>query len=286
MAIPIERGVVLPVLRRRFAFAVGRSFEGLLGRLGPGIRAVVDEAIPTKAEAGLVEEVEILLRRLAWDAETRILSTLLRPFYVAIADSGAGAVARELSLTADFELSARPVRTILSEVGTRITGVTDTSRIRIAREIANGIEKGLSVEQIVKGVPPGTTSIRGPVPTFRGIASLVDSWGSTGTGRRLGPGTGPGTRAYLIAQTETANAFNRSAIESYRASGLVDFVEVFDGPDCGWTYHDDPDLAHGSVRSLEAARRTPLSHPRCQRAFGAALRAAEESASPLARPTP
>ena len=45
-------------------------------------------------------------------------------------------------------------------------------------------------------------------------------------------------------------------------------VQVYDGPECGWTEHDDPDLADGSLRTLEEADEYPLSHPHCQRAFG------------------
>ena len=46
------------------------------------------------------------------------------------------------------------------------------------------------------------------------------------------------------------------------------FVEVFDGAGCGWTSHQDPDKASGTVWTLGDAAAWPISHPRCRRAFG------------------
>ncbi|MFF3919455.1 hypothetical protein ACFYZB_39715 [Streptomyces sp. NPDC001852] len=46
-------------------------------------------------------------------------------------------------------------------------------------------------------------------------------------------------------------------------------MEVFDGADCGWTSHKDPDKAGGTLRAVEKAAQWPISHPRCRRAFGA-----------------
>jgi hypothetical protein len=34
---------------------------------------------------------------------------------------------------------------------------------------------------------------------------------------------------------------------------------------CGWTFHDDGDLADGSRRTIAELRETPLSHPNCVR---------------------
>lgn len=275
-----ERKRVLPALERRVAIAVGGYFRGMLPRIEAGVRRVAGQHA-TKADPDLVDAVSFDLSTIAWDQETRVLSTVVRPVIGLVIDAGAEAVSLELGES--FDLSARPVSSILGDVGTRIRQVTDVSRQRIAREVAEGVEKGLSVEQIVRGVRPGTVNVRGPVPAFRGIRGLVDSWASTGAPGFAGRvGTVPlrSSRAYLIALTETGNAFNRSAIESYRASGLVDFVEVFDGPDCGWSQHNDPELAHGSVRTLDQAKARPLAHPRCQRSFGARLDARKPAASP------
>jgi hypothetical protein len=49
----------------------------------------------------------------------------------------------------------------------------------------------------------------------------------------------------------------------------VQRMQVFDGADCGWTSHKNPDKAGGTLRTVEEAAQWPISHPRCRRAFGA-----------------
>jgi hypothetical protein len=245
----------------------------MLPRIEPGLRRAIAKHVSTKADP----ELEIDLETIEWDAETRILSTRVRPVVVLVGETASSAVGRELGLSESLDL---PKVVSRAGVATRIQQVTDVSRDRISRLVVDGVKKGLSVEQIVRGVEAGTTNIRGEVPAFPGISGLVDSWSSTGTpgfAGRVGEVPLRSSRAYLVALTETGNAFNGSAIETYRDSGLVDFVEVFDGEECGWEEHDDPDLADGSIRSLEDAADFPLSHPRCQRAFGAAIGATEAS---------
>ncbi|MGY5127280.1 hypothetical protein [Streptomyces nigrescens] len=72
-------------------------------------------------------------------------------------------------------------------------------------------------------------------------------------------------RAALSWQTvSTANAGGaRTALDDMGAQ----FLEVQDGPDCGWESHDDPDRAHQTVRTVADAIAHPLAHPHCQREF-------------------
>jgi len=287
----LVRARVVPRREAQLRDRLSRYFLGMTRRLAPGfvrLAPVVDER--TKArDPRLLEAVEVIMRSLSWDAEARILRTVLRPAYEVLGDDAIAAVGSELGIGTAFDLNARQLSAIRADLSRRVVGITERSRELLSGRIVDGIEKGLSLRQIVNGVPPGTTNVRGPVPAFGGIKGLVDSWASTGTGRILGPVLPRGhpdfrplrsTRAYLIAQTETANAFNRSALAGYQASGIVDFVEVFDGPDCGWETHDSPDLAHGSIRKLSDAQKHPISHPRCQRAFGASLAATGARPSP------
>lgn len=48
-------------------------------------------------------------------------------------------------------------------------------------------------------------------------------------------------------------------------------MPIFDGDDCGWTEHEDPELASGSVRTLDEAEEWPLSRPNCVRAWAPAV---------------
>lgn len=294
----LVRERVVPRLEGQLTDRLARYFRDQYRRITPDIRRAIGPIVEssTKArDASLLERVEVALRSFSWDSEERMLLTILRPAYTVVGEEAVSAVGSELGISTSYDLSFRPLAQIQAELGRRVVAITERSRELLAGRIVDGIEKGLSVSQIVNGVPPGTTNIRGPVPAFDGIRGLVDSWASTGSGRRgvLGPvasaadrraGRAPplrSTRAFLIAQTETGNAFNRSALAGYASTGLVDFVEVFDGPDCGWTRHDDPDLAHGSVRALREAMQHSLSHPRCQRAFGASLGSTKPKTSPF-----
>lgn len=76
-------------------------------------------------------------------------------------------------------------------------------------------------------------------------------------------------RAWAEAATlaKSGVAYNAGTLSVGREAG-VRVVEVFDGADCGWTSHTDPDKATRSLRSLEEAAQWPISHPRCGRAFG------------------
>ncbi|MFI9149490.1 hypothetical protein [Streptomyces sp. NPDC053367] len=67
--------------------------------------------------------------------------------------------------------------------------------------------------------------------------------------------------------TKSAVAYNAGTLNRTRQAG-VSSVEVFDGSDCGWTSHHDPDKAVRTVRTVEEAAEWPISHPRCRRAFG------------------
>ncbi|MFJ8430470.1 hypothetical protein ACIQ9P_04100 [Kitasatospora sp. NPDC094019] len=76
-------------------------------------------------------------------------------------------------------------------------------------------------------------------------------------------------RAWAEAATlaRTAVAYNAGTLTVAREHG-VEFVEVFDGFDCGWTSHPDPDKAVRTLRTVEEAAERPIAHPRCTRAFG------------------
>ena len=71
-------------------------------------------------------------------------------------------------------------------------------------------------------------------------------------------------RSRTIAQTEVAWASGRTQASAWGEVG-VQQVEIFDGPACGWTTHDDSDHASGSIRTLAEYHARPLSHPRCIR---------------------
>jgi hypothetical protein len=54
---------------------------------------------------------------------------------------------------------------------------------------------------------------------------------------------------------------------AYRTNPVIKGLLVFDGDDCGWTAHDDPEKADGKQVTFDEADANPLAHPRCVRSF-------------------
>jgi hypothetical protein len=210
-------------------------FDGLLGRLLPVAKAIA----PWDPDAA------------DWARERELLEALLARTVADLGVDAYAAVNRELGLALDFKMEGPRIKPVIGQVGNDVTGITDVSRQRLRRVVAEGTERGYSLQQIVRGVPGDG---------FAGLEDLVGSWKSTSGSANA--------RATMIARTETANAWNHLAIAGYDEGGIGSVV-VFDGFDCGWTAHDDLDKANGSVRTLAEARKHPIAHPNCGRAFGA-----------------
>lgn len=80
-------------------------------------------------------------------------------------------------------------------------------------------------------------------------------------------GTKHGLAEYtqVAMRTTTAKAYNAGTLAGNKD---VEFFEIFDGPSCGLTRHDDPQAALGLVVDRSTAAAYPISHPNCRRAFG------------------
>lgn len=178
-----------------------------------------------------------------WTVEDDELEQVLARWYTTLGEGAYAAVSEQLATELRWDLNQRGVHLVLDRVGHQVKGISETTRDELRAKVADAIDRGLSIEELVHGTDG-----------FVGLSDLVAGWSDS--------------RATLIALTETANAYNLASVAGYRDSGLVEEVEVYDGPDCGWTDHDDPDLADGSTRTLDEADEYPESHPNCQRAFG------------------
>jgi len=174
-----------------------------------------------------------------WDAEATRLGEVMSRFYDTMGRETWGVVNEQLNVGISWTLSARNVRPIMRDVARRVTRITEDGRDAIRSMVARNIEDEANADILE-----------------RELRDLLTHWGESGS------------RAHVIALTESANAFNLAAVAGYRETDLVSQVEVYDGPDCGWTEHNDPDLADGSTRTLDEAQAYPISHPHCQRAFG------------------
>ncbi|MFI8085938.1 hypothetical protein ACIF6L_34750 [Kitasatospora sp. NPDC086009] len=72
-------------------------------------------------------------------------------------------------------------------------------------------------------------------------------------------------RSAIAAQA--AAAANIAALRTAVDDLATEWVQVVDGPECGWTGHSDPDRANGTLRNVEDAAVHPIAHPGCIRAL-------------------
>jgi SPP1 gp7 family putative phage head morphogenesis protein len=118
-----------------------------------------------------------------------------------------------------------------SDIGSRISGINDTTRDAISKIIQSGAD-------------PNDPATLGEMTTAIRQAGVFSE-----------------ARAETIARTETGTAYNRAAVASFREYG-VPKVEVIDGD-------GDPECiaANGQIWTLERAEAEPLQHPNCRRDF-------------------
>jgi hypothetical protein len=246
--------IIIPVVDEMLRFARGRLAKAAL----PATLATRDELFAKAQPAMATELVDLfdgLLVRagvrkdvafpfdpetdIDWPDERARLRAVLEHWAVVMGDAAYAALGEQLGVELTFDLAAVSTKGVRQRIGLNVTSITDTVLELLRNRVEAAIAGGLSIEQLVAGTD-----------ALPGLRDLF------------------GARAQTIALTETATTYNLASSAAYRESGLIDEVEVFDGPECGWTEHDDPDLADGSTRTLDEADDYPTAHPNCQRAFG------------------
>lgn len=101
----------------------------------------------------------------------------------------------------------------------------------------------------------------------RDLARLLDRNRITAVVYRDGSRHGLADYSQVVIRTKTAVAHNTGTANQLRAAG-TEWVEVFDGHDCGLSSHDDPDKVNGTIRRLSTMVRHPVAHPNCRRSWG------------------
>lgn len=72
--------------------------------------------------------------------------------------------------------------------------------------------------------------------------------------------------AHMAQRTVAASAYNAGTINAAAAEG-VKFFQIFDGPGCGLSFHDDPTEANGLIIDRNQSFQFIIAHPNCRRAF-------------------
>lgn len=206
-----------------------------------------------------------------WNRLERELDGILSDLYAEIGTDAFGDVSKEIGIAVDPDLREVITPGAREAVGKDVTAISTSSRNDLTEAVATAVNRGYSVEQLTAGVKGDS---------FSGLRGIVDRWQADN------PVSTTIDRATLIAKTELANAYNIGTLDAYAVSGLVELVNVFDGASCGWTTHTDPDLANGKRVPIDEARAHPISHPNCQRAFGAVIAGAPPPGAPGAQKVP
>jgi hypothetical protein len=89
--------------------------------------------------------------------------------------------------------------------------------------------------------------------------------------------------ARMAIRTKLAETWQLASFDLFRQAGVT-YVELTDGAGCGFTSHDDPDKANGTIRTVEEAGAYPLSHPNCVRSSYPRLDVRTEGDARSARP--
>ncbi|MFB7592316.1 hypothetical protein [Streptomyces sp. NPDC056169] len=73
--------------------------------------------------------------------------------------------------------------------------------------------------------------------------------------------------AHAALSWQTYTTANTGLLRTTADEVGADWIEVRDGPGCGWTSHKDGDEADGSLRTVQDALAHPVAHPHCRRSF-------------------
>lgn len=149
-----------------------------------------------------------------------------------------------------------------------------------AQRLANGLHTDLlqatsnvrqSTKELIRQVASdqqlrlALTGQQTAVSAGREMARVLRAKGVTALVYANGARHGLAEYAQMAIRTTSAQAYNLGTLN---ANPDVQLWEVFDGPNCGWTRHDDPQHANGMVVSRQQAEAQPTSHPNCRRSFG------------------
>ncbi|MFF8840465.1 hypothetical protein [Streptomyces sp. NPDC015130] len=73
--------------------------------------------------------------------------------------------------------------------------------------------------------------------------------------------------AHAAIAWQTYTTANTGLLRTTADEVGANWIEVRDGPGCGWKSHKDDDEADGSLRTIQDALAHPVAHPHCRRSF-------------------
>jgi len=200
------------------------------------------------------------------DLEARLLKGCWEHNMELAIETTVGTIEDRLGVPVSFNLQDLVARDLIRNHATRVNlvNVRGQTQKAIMQALFEGREAGDGAEALgrrIRGMVEGREMYPGVYQRAYDRAK-ERGWGDEAA-ERAGDRAARQYRSETIARTETKTAQNLSSIQAYRQSDVVESLKVYDGDDCGWTSHDDPDKANGKIVSFEEAAQYPLAHPRC-----------------------
>ena len=171
-----------------------------------------------------------------WDSddEQRRLIEIWEANFARVLRAVHAIVGRSYPQATNFRLDDADTRRILSMAAQRVVRIDETTRLALQALLQRGQELGLSTWQIAHG---------SAADEFPGIDGLFrETWRG---------------RADTVARTEMQEAQRLSALDRYRATGLVDRVLIRDGD-------HDPVCSGRNGKTVPIEQAPELAHPNCK----------------------
>lgn len=221
--------------------------------------AIVADPAAFRRRARLTELRRNVERHLAdLDVEARAwLQDRLPRIYALGAQAGAGAAGQAITTWTTVHTDALQV--LAQDTYRDLLEATRFVRRDVKRFIRE-VARELNALKIIRGdtAVQAARDLARRIIRERGIAAIT---------YRNGARHGLGEYAEMVVRTKTALAYNEGTLNGATEVG-VRFFEVFDGPSCGWTFHEDVERANGKIVTEREARSWPIAHPNCRRSFG------------------
>lgn len=245
-----------PAANQEAAERLITQFRQAQADLAARLAAILDEPNQVRQQARLRAQIRTIsaMREGLEEASRDWLTTTMPEVYAAGALKAATEAGSSFVWTAPHIESVQALAdTAWSDLAESLQGMEVESK-RALRKVAEDAARQVVVEG----------------RSVRIAADGIEAWmGENGIGTvtyRNGARHLAADYADTVARTTSANAYNEGTFTQLAGDG-IEWVEVFDGPNCGWSSHDDGDKANGTIRTLEDAQQHSLSHPRCARSF-------------------
>lgn len=153
--------------------------------------------IAEEATRSAVAAEQRALEAIDWEAEREALAEVLRRFYALNGETAFADVADLLKVDIAWDLANPNVKRLLTELGGRITGISETTRIDVSRIVTEALDEGVSLQELSQR-----------------LTGLFE--------------TTYKNRAMTVSRSESQNAYNSAALLGYSESGVVGSVEMLD----------------------------------------------------------